>query len=70
MINEHKDFNRLLSNLCKQTELFNNKEAEPLDVITFYNHRGCQGEHHYKELDCDFSWNKLPFNNFQLNFDV
>ena len=43
------------------------KEAEPLDVITFYNHRGCQGEHHFKELDYDFSWNKLPFNTFQLN---
>jgi len=36
-------------------------------VIEFYNQRGCQGEHHFKELDYDFSWNKLPFNNFQLN---
>jgi hypothetical protein len=42
-------------------------QATPLDVIRFYNQRGCQGEHHFKELDYDFSWNKLPFHNFQLN---
>ncbi len=42
-------------------------EATAFDVIEFYNQRGCQGEHHFKELDYDFSWNKLPFNNFQLN---
>ena len=36
-------------------------------MIEFYNQRGCQGEHHFKELDYDFSWNKLPFNSFQLN---
>ncbi len=42
-------------------------KATALDVIEFYNQRGCQGEHHFKELDYDFSWNKLPFNNFQLN---
>src|SRR5665647_3057609 len=42
-------------------------KATTLDVIEFYNQRGCQGEHHFKELDYDFSWNKLPFNNFQLN---
>jgi hypothetical protein len=42
-------------------------QAAALDVIEFYNHRGCEGEHHFKELDYDFSWNKLPFNNFQLN---
>jgi hypothetical protein len=42
-------------------------KAAALDVIEFYNHRGCEGEHHFKELDYDFSWNKLPFNNFQLN---
>lgn len=42
-------------------------EATALDVIEFYNQRGCQGEHHFKELDYDFSWNKLPFNSFQLN---
>ena len=43
------------------------KEAETIDVIKFYNQRGCEGEHHFKELDYDFSWNKLPFNNFELN---
>lgn len=42
-------------------------EATAFDVIEFYNQRGCEGEHHFKELDYDFSWNKLPFNNFQLN---
>lgn len=42
-------------------------QAAALDVIEFYNHRDCEGEHHFKELDYDFSWNKLPFNNFQLN---
>lgn len=42
-------------------------QATALDVIEFYNQRGCQGEHHFKELDYDFSWNKLPFNSFQLN---
>lgn len=43
------------------------KEATPIDVIIFYNQRGCWGEHHFKELDYDFSWNKLPFNSFELN---
>ena len=42
-------------------------QATAPDVIEFYNQRGCQGEHHFKELDYDFSWNKLPFNSFQLN---
>ena len=43
------------------------KKATAFEVIEFYNQRGCQGEHHFKELDYDFSWNKLPFSNFQLN---
>ena len=42
-------------------------QATALDVIEFYNQRGCQGELHFKELDYDFSWNKLPFKSFQLN---
>src|SRR5947208_1100765 len=35
--------------------------------IAFYNHRGCEGEHHFKELDHDFGWNKLPFDNLGTN---
>lgn len=42
-------------------------EATPLEIIAFYNQRGCEGEHHFKELDHDFSWKKLPFSNFGLN---
>ena len=49
------------------TIVTSDNEATALDVIEFYNQRGCQGKHHFKELDYDFSWNKLPFNNFQLN---
>lgn len=41
--------------------------GEPLEVIKFYNHRGCEGEHHFKELDYDFGWNKLPFDNMEMN---
>jgi len=35
--------------------------------IEFYNQRGCEGEHHFKELDHDFGWNKLPFDNMAMN---
>lgn len=41
--------------------------STPMEVIEIYNQRGCDGEHHFKELDEDFCWNKLPFNNFGLN---
>lgn len=41
--------------------------SSALEVIEIYHQRGCDGEHHFKELDYDFSWNKLPFNNFELN---
>ena len=41
--------------------------AEPTDVIKFYNQRGCEGEHHFKELDYDFGWTKLPFDNMEMN---
>lgn len=50
-----------------------NDSADPLTCIEFYNQRGCQGEHHFKELDYpqdaahDFSWNKLPFDNLAMN---
>ncbi|MEO7309120.1 MAG: IS1380 family transposase [Chitinophagaceae bacterium] len=44
-----------------------NDTAEALDCIKFYNQRGCEGEHHFKELDEDFGWNKLPFNNMEMN---
>lgn len=43
------------------------ENATALEVIEFYNQRGCEGEHHFKELDNDFSWNKLPFQTFELN---
>jgi hypothetical protein len=43
------------------------KESTALDVIDFYNQRGCEGEHHFKELDSDFGWSKLPFDNIAMN---
>lgn len=45
----------------------NNDNAEAISVIEFYNQRGCDGEHHFKELDYDFNWNKLPFDNMEMN---
>ena len=42
-------------------------DATPLDCISFYNHRGCEGEHHFKELDKDFGWEKLPFDSMEMN---
>lgn len=39
----------------------------PLECIETYNQRGCDGEHHFKELDYDFNWNKLPFDNMEMN---
>lgn len=42
-------------------------EMTPLQVIEHYNQRGCDGEHHFKELDYDFNWNKLPFDTFEMN---
>jgi hypothetical protein len=44
-----------------------NDSADALSCIEFYNQRGCDGEHHFKELDYDFGWNKLPFDNFEMN---
>ncbi|MGH2645679.1 MAG: transposase, partial [Chitinophagaceae bacterium] len=43
------------------------EESAPLEVITFYNQRGCEGEHHFKELDHDFGWEKLPFETMEMN---
>lgn len=44
-----------------------NDPGKPLDIINFYNHRGCEGEHHFKELDYDFGWRKLPFDTIEMN---
>lgn len=44
-----------------------NDPGNPLDIIKFYNHRGCEGEHHFKELDYDFGWRKLPFDTMEMN---
>lgn len=38
-----------------------------LQCIEIYNQRGCYGEHHFKELDYDFGWNKLPFGSMEMN---
>lgn len=38
-----------------------------LECINIYNQRGCDGEHHFEELDHDFNWNKLPFDNMEMN---
>jgi hypothetical protein len=43
------------------------EQSTPKEVIFFYNGRGCEGEHHFKELDYDFGWNKLPFDNMEMN---
>ena len=47
--------------------ILTNDSGEEMSVIEFYNQRGCQGEHHFKELDNDFGWNKLPFDNIEMN---
>lgn len=47
--------------------LTNDHTSAELDLIDFYNQRGCEGEHHFKELDYDFNWNKLPFDNMEMN---
>ena len=47
--------------------LTNDDTMDEVQVIEFYNQRGCQGEHHFKELDYDFNWNKLPFDNMEMN---
>jgi hypothetical protein len=47
--------------------LTSDKAAEEYSIIDFYNQRGCYGEHPFKELDYDFGWNKLPFDNIDMN---
>lgn len=42
-------------------------EHTALECIEIYNQRGCYGEHHFKELDYDFGWNKLPFDTMEMN---
>jgi hypothetical protein len=44
-----------------------NQQQSALDCIKTYNQRGCEGEHHFKELDNDFNWKKLPFDNMEMN---
>lgn len=39
----------------------------PLQCIENYNKRGCEGEHHFKEFDHDFNWNRLPFDSLEMN---
>jgi hypothetical protein len=45
----------------------NDEHSDARQCIAFYNLRGCEGEHHFKELDHDFGWNKLPFDNLATN---
>lgn len=45
----------------------NHTNNDALGIIECYNQRGCAGEHHFKELDYDFNWNKLPFDNMEMN---
>jgi len=45
----------------------NDQQSSAQHCIAFYNQRGCEGEHHFKELDHDFGWNKLPFDNLATN---
>ena len=45
----------------------NDTQMSEDEVLKFYNQRGCQGEHHFKELDHDFNWNKLPFDTIEMN---
>lgn len=42
-------------------------ESTSLRCIETYNKRGCDGEHHFEELDHDFNWNKLPFASMEMN---
>ena len=45
----------------------NDQHSDAQHCIAFYNQRGCEGEHHFKELDHDFGWNHLPFDNLATN---
>jgi hypothetical protein len=45
----------------------NDQQSDAQHCIAFYNHRGCEGEHHFKELDHDFGWDHLPFDNMATN---
>ena len=47
--------------------ILTNDPGDAISVIEFYNQRGCDGEHHFKELDYDFGWAKLPFDNIEMN---
>ncbi|WP_460765928.1 hypothetical protein [Niabella terrae] len=43
------------------------KQSSPHRCIETYNQRGCDGEHHFKELDHDFNFSKMPFDNMEMN---
>ena len=45
----------------------NDVDASPVEIIEFYNKRGKEGEHHFKDLNQDFGWNKLPYDNIEMN---
>jgi hypothetical protein len=55
------------TNEYKYYAIVTNDQGDERTCIEFYNHRGCEGEHHFKELDHDFGWNKLPFDNLAMN---
>ena len=45
----------------------NDVDASPVEIIEFYNKRGKEGEHHFKDLNQDFGWNKLTYDNIEMN---
>lgn len=45
----------------------NDHHSSAQQCIAFYNQRGCEGEHHFRDLDYDFGWNHLPFDNLAAN---
>ena len=49
------------------TVVTSDEQHTALECIEIYNQRGCDGEHHFKELDHDFGWNKLPFDSMEMN---
>jgi hypothetical protein len=55
----------IISHICKRYQIRQN--GARYNLLDFYNQRGCYGEHHFKELDYDFGWGKLPFDNLEMN---
>jgi hypothetical protein len=60
-------FNRSSKGYRYYAVLTSDTKHTPLECIEIYNQRGCDGEHHFKELDHDFNWNKLPFDCMEMN---